>query len=67
MNFFIDPPTTLPTEKPKRKGPKVWAITVAVVVTLLVVGLALVGLIWWKWRGQASGMGYKRQQDDPVT
>ena len=66
MNFFTDP-TILPTEKPKRKGPKVWAITVAVVVTLLVVGLALVGLIWWKWRGQASGMGYTKQQDDPVT
>ncbi|KAL9963462.1 hypothetical protein ACROYT_G026973 [Oculina patagonica] len=52
------------TEEPKRQGPKGWVIAVAVVVSLSIVGLALAGLIWWKWRSRAPSMGYTKQRDD---
>ena len=65
MDLFTVP-TTSPSTEPGKKGPKGWVIGVAVVVALGVVGLALAGLIWWKWRGHATGMGYTKQQDDAV-
>ena len=65
MNFFTGP-TPLPTKEPEKQGPKGWPIAVAVLVTLLVVGLSLAGLIWWKWRGRRAPavMGYTKQQDE---
>lgn len=59
--------TVAPTDEPETKGPKAWAIAVAVVASMGVVGLGLVGIIWWKWRSRALGMGYTRQQDDVPT
>lgn len=66
---FVDylGPTTTPTKGLKRQGPKGWVIAVAVVISLLAVGLALGGLIWWKWRNKApSHMKYTRQPDEPA-
>lgn len=35
-----------------------------VVISLGFVGLALAGIIWWKWRSRALGVGYSKHQDD---
>jgi len=65
--YFLTESTVAPTDEPETKGPKAWAIAVAVVASLGVVGLGLVGIIWWKWHSRALGMGYSRQQDDVPT
>lgn len=57
-------PTVTTVPSPKPKGPKVWIIAVAVVVSLVIVGLIVGGAIWWKWRHVPSPSGYKKQQDD---
>ena len=60
--------TVAPTEEPaETEGPKAWVIAVAVVVSLGIVGLGLAGIIWWKWRSRALGMGYTKQQDEGTT
>ena len=67
MNCFTGK-TPLPTKEPEKQGPKGWAIAVAVLVTLLVVGLSLAGLIWWKWRSQRPpGVAYTKQQDETTA
>ena len=65
MNLFTDP-TTAPSKEPGKQGPKGLVIAVAVVATLSVLGLALAGLMWFKWRDRVAGMSYKRQEDDLV-
>lgn len=60
-------PTTTPTKALKRQEPEGWVIAVAVVISLLAVGLALGSLIWWKWRNKAlSHMKYTRQRYEPA-
>ena len=59
--------TVAPTEEHETEGPKAWVIAVAFVVSLGIVGLGLAGIIWWKWRSRALGMGYTKQQDDVTT
>jgi len=67
LSYLPNPTTLPPTEPEKKKGPKGWVIAVSVVLTLAVVGITLAGLIWWKWHGRASGMGYTKQEDEKVT
>ena len=66
--LFTAYPTTPspPSEELHQHGPKGWAIAVAVIVTLVVEGLLLSGLIWWKlkWRGTSPFAGYQKQPDE---
>ena len=66
MFLYIVSTTVAPTEEPQRQGPKGWVIAVAVLAALLIVGLGVAGIIWWKWR-HAPGMGYTKQRDDVTT
>jgi len=57
-----------PTDKVPSKtteGVKVWPIAVSVVVTLIFVGLIVLGAICMKWRrNRVPRFGYKKQQED---
>ena len=61
MDIFTEP-TEAPSKEPQSQGPKAWAIAVAVVVPLVIVGLGLVGLIWWKFRTPSKG--YTKHDDE---
>ena len=67
FSFHSLPDTTIATiQELNQHGPKGWAIAVAVIVTLVVVGLVLAGLIWWKLkrRGTSPFAGYQKQPDE---
>ena len=52
---------------PKTRGTKVWAITVTVLLTILMVGLFVWGIFWWKLRSKhtpAYSKQYIKQRDD---
>jgi len=59
--------STSSTMDPKTKGTKVWAITVTVLLTILMVGLFVWGIFWWKLRSKhtpAYSKQYIKQRDD---
>ncbi|KAL9963463.1 hypothetical protein ACROYT_G026974, partial [Oculina patagonica] len=63
IQYVTEEATKAPSVVPESHGTKAWVIIIAVLLSLLIVGLVVTRVIWWKKSRDAPGVAYTKHYD----